>query len=299
MKRTGGLVGQSGPGWSCLLSVVLALAGCDEGTKGVPDGGLAAPRPVWEPGKLTLEGAVGDMTFSISDGDSKNGPLVIEAYFSGFPSGTKLSIGSSSATASDSGEYRAKLDVRDQVGKLALKDVLREAVDLGLDVKIAMPGREALATPLPAIDIRASLARAFGELPDQGWRFPGEPEHDGKASSAAVVGLPSSKRTMRVLGAAEKVWDIDWVAIESRAETARTKRCGGYQRRIDVKLKMYDGTIEVRDRRLGNSIREKTFQPSDKCPRNPLLSPDGSTLAFIRPQDVDGWLGKELGLKGK
>lgn len=280
-----------------LVGMALALSACDEAAESVVDGGAEAPRPAWQPGKLTLDGAIGDMTYRISDGDSDNGPLVIEAYFSGFPAGTKLSIGSSSATASAAGEYRAKEDVRSLVGKLPVKKALGDAVDLGLEVGIVMPGRKALTTPLPAIDLRASLARAFGELPDQGWRFPGEPAYEGTARSVAVVGPPSAKRQLRVLGPAEKVWDVDWVAIETRLETARTKRCGGYHRRIDVKLKMYDSKVVVRDRRLGNVIRERTFQASDKCPQNPLLSPDGSTIAYIRPQDVDAWLSDELGLK--
>ncbi|MBW2527064.1 MAG: hypothetical protein JRI23_22980 [Deltaproteobacteria bacterium] len=291
MRIAGGIVR-----WWWLV-VVLVLAACEQGGKGAPDAGGAPLRPVWAKGKLTLEGAVGDMTYAVSDGDSKNGPLVIEAYFSGFPSGTKLSIGSSTATASDSGEYRAKEDVRALVGKLPVKDVVLGAIDLGISVGIAMPGREPLTTLLPPIDIRPSLARAFGELPDQGWRFPDEPKYDGKARSVVVIGPASAKRQMRVLGPAEKIWDVDWVAIETRAETPRTKRCGGYHRRIDVRLKMYDSTIEVRDRRLGNSIREHDVKAPDKCSKNPLLNPDGSTIATIDPKDVDQWLSKELGLK--
>lgn len=282
-----------------MLVLAPALGGCEQGRESRPDGGGAAPRPTWEAQKLTLQGAVGDMTFSVSDGDSKNGPLVIEAYFSGFPAGTQLSIGSSSATASDTGEFRAKEDVRAKVGKLSVKSVLGDDVDLGLEVGIGMPGREVVTTALPPVAIKASLARAFGELPEQGWRFSGEPPYDGEARSVAIVGPPSAKRQVRVLGRAEKVWDIDWVAIETRAETPRVKPCGGYHRRIDVKLKMYDSTLKVRDRRLGSSITEKVIQASDKCPKNPLLSPDGSTIAYILPADVDRWLRGELGLKKK
>lgn len=284
-------------GWGLALGAALLSTGCDRPAADRPDAAAAAPRPVWQKGKLVLEGAVGDMTYDLSDGDSKNAPLVIEAYFSGFPAGSELSIGSSSATATASGEYRAKESVRDRVGQLTVDEALGDAADLKLTVGIAMPGRAPLETPLPPLDLRASLARAFGELPEQGWRFPGEPDYAGEPRSVAVVGPPSAQRTLRVLGPAKRLWEVDWVAIEQRHETPEVKRCGGYHRRIDVQLKMYGSKVTVRDRRVGNVLQEKDFAASDRCPQNPLLKPDGSTIAYVPPADVDRWLSQELGLK--
>lgn len=276
----------------------MLVAACEGGGASRSDAAKTPPPVSWEGHKLTLEGKTGDATFVMASSDDDE-PLTVKAYFSGFPAGTKFTLGKRTGVASAKGEHRTDVSVLANVGKLSLDQVTGDKVDLGLDVTIALPGYRDVHAKVPPFDIAASVASALATVRTSGLRFEGEPTHDGTATSVAVLGPPSAKRKMRVLGPAKQVWDLDWIAIEKRLEQVREKRCGGYQRRIDVVLKMHDSIIEVFDRRIGNVVREGTFKAPGKCPREPLLMPDGSTHAYALGEDVDAWLRDELGSKKK
>jgi hypothetical protein len=99
---------------------------------------------------------------------------------------------------------------------------------------------------------------------------------------------------MRVLGPGPLVRDIDWVAIETRGDVKKEKRCHKYKTRRDVVLKMHGSTVEVFERRSGKSVAKRDFEPSEECPKVPLLAADGSTHGYPSSDAIDTWLRKEL-----
>jgi hypothetical protein len=223
--------------------------------------------------------------------------MAVKGYFTGLPRGTNVTLGKTTGTAQDGADLRLAADVRDRAGTLALTDVASSKVDLDLTLSIVLPGSRALTTRLPSFELGPSVAALLGEARKGIVSFPGEPAYGGRARSVAVLGPASAKRELRVLGPAKQVWDIDWVAVEDQLPASREKPCRGYNRRIDVVLKMHDSAFVVHDRRMGVVALRKTFQAPDECPREPLLNPDGSTHAYVRRDEVDGWLKTELGLK--
>lgn len=284
------------------MALLLTLAGCEKSQDQGPTAPKPPPRRSWKANTLSFAAVPGEATFALSTGATEQDdakPLVLEVRCREFLKDTKIEIGSTSGTVSGGGEYEGRLDVRERVGKLGISDAIGGKADLDLKVTITVPGYEPVIEKLPSLEMGPALAYALSRAPDYGMSFKDEPAADGPPKSVAILGPPSSKRQIRVVGPAERVWDIDWIALEERSDTSRDKRCTGYSRRIDVVLKMFDSTIKVFDRRTGKPLKDKAFEAPGQCPKNPLLNPDGSTLAYVLYTDVDAWLRGELGLKKK
>jgi hypothetical protein len=280
------------------LVLTIALASCDAPPKGgSADAGKAPPSSKWQGNRLELEDGAGTASFEMSTGEGDDAPMAIKGYFAGLAPGTLVELGGKTSTVTDSAALRVAAPVQDRAGPILWSDLRNTSkVDLDLSVTITLPGFRLLSAKLPAFDVAPSVAALLAQARKSAVRFPGEPEYAGKPRSVVVLGPPSAKRDMRVLGPAKQVWDVDWVALERREGEPREKSCGSYPHYVNVVLKMVDSEFEVFDRRLGNAVRHKTFAASDVCPREPLLGPDGSTLAYVSPKDVDRWLRSELAL---
>jgi hypothetical protein len=96
---------------------------------------------------------------------------------------------------------------------------------------------------------------------------------------------------LEIVGKAEKVWDLDWIAVIEKIETARTKKCGGYEKvKGDIEVIQVDSAVKIYDRRSGKVLHEKTFRPKNECPSFAMVSGDKKAKAYVLPSDIQPWV---------
>ena len=122
-----------------------------------------------------------------------------------------------------------------------------------------------------------------------GWHE-GEPADEGKVGSVAMVKV-GGLSGIKVVGSADEVWDVDWVAVEEDRESQRVKSCDGYQKvKGNVDVTQVDSLVKIFDRRTGKKIAEQTFQPKDECPSFAMVSKDNKAKAYVIDTDIEPWV---------
>jgi len=285
-----------------LCALLLTVPACDKAKEVMSgdDGPISAD---WvEDYQMEIEGLEdAEASFHMvgSNRDGKD-PLVMNAYFNGFPAGTKVKVGETEKKVSESGYLNLELDMRDFLGKLSISQA-GKVVDLGVDIVISVPEREPLKTDLPEQKVGADLAAAFAAVQNRPVEFEGEPEPKEGDKSLVAVEADTSFSDFLVMGAAEKVWDIDLVGVFEKSMSARTKKCGGYQKlKGEVTIQMIDYRVTIYDRRTGERMAEHRVLAKDECPT--FISYDKKTKKASRyadKKDVHRWLREQLKSGGK
>jgi len=285
-----------------LCALLLSTPACDKAKQAVA--GASGPLSAdWtESYQMNVEGLdEAEASFHMvgSNRDGKD-PLVMNAYFNGFPVGTEVTVGDEKKKVSDSGYLSLEIDMRPFLGKLAVDEASKE-IDLGMDIEIHVPDRDPLKTKLPEQKVANDLAAAFARVRDRPVEFDGEPDASGKAKSLVAVEADTGFSDFTVMGPAEKVWDIDLVGVYEKSKSARTKACGGYKKiEGKVTIQMIDYKVALYDRRTGARTAEHRVLAKEECPM--FITYDKETKKASRyadEKDVHRWLREQLKGVGK
>lgn len=272
----------------------VVLAGCGKGSGGGKDDQaekLDAADAKWKDTELTI-GSANAKFFMTGSGEGD--PLFMDGYFDKFPAGTEVDVAGTKGTTDERGHLSLNIDMKNKVGALALRDLTSKAVDLDAKVIIKAPGSDTIEQKLPAMRVETAVGAALARVRDGALKFDGEPNDDGKVSSAALVDT-SSMSKLTLVGNAEKVWDIDWVAVETQKESDRTKACSGYEKvKGEVQVVQIDSVVKIYERRTGKMLHEQTFQPKEECPSFVSVSSDNKAKAFVLPMQVEPWVRENL-----
>jgi hypothetical protein len=281
--------------WAAIIALV-AGASC---SRGEGDGGVATdasgqkppPEPEWNDYKLKLRGMSADASFSMT-AEREEPPLHIKAFFNQFPKNTEITLGDARQLLDDRGHWAVNVDVRNEVGAMSAADVFGKKVALGVTFSIHIPGYQKLEAPVPEQRLDAALREALVRSRGVGLAFDGEPAPRPKAATAVVL---DSSSELRRIGPIERIWDIDWVAIEERDKApARTKKCSGYDNgALDIDL--FASTVSIHERRTGKAVEEKKFEASDRCPSFAAVTPGRKSTQFVSKEDIDRWVRGKLG----
>ena len=250
-----------------------------------------APKLEWNDYKLKVSGEKAEASFFMSTSDSEE-PTQLGGYFSDFPPGTSITLGTAKGTASDSGYFSTKVDVRDKLGELPLEAVFSGKVDLMLTVTLVLPGRAPVTEKLPPLDVKKAVGRTLARSQDRPVLFGTETEATKDPLDTAI--LVNAFGDPRLFGKGKLVRDVDWVAVETRTDSGRTKPCTGYKEGKTITLELLDSELELFDRRAGKSLKKQSFKASDECPTIAFVSGDGKSKAYASDKELDKWLRAEL-----
>lgn len=277
-----------------LGAAFLAQGGCDRGKDDDPSAGpavkLVASEAVWEGTNLTIGRAKAH--FYMTDSGDKD-PLFMNAYFEGFPGGTKIRLGDRDATTDRDGYLALDIDMAEKVGALPLRTVSSSQVDLELTVVIEAPGSELIEEKLPGMRVAPAVAAALARVRDGAVTFAGEPESDGVSSVAMVSADGISD--LKILGSADKVRDLDWVAVKETRDSGRTRSCGGYKAKGEeiegeIEVAQMDALVKIYERRTGKVVAEESFQPKNECPSFAMISADKKARARVLDSQIEPWV---------
>jgi hypothetical protein len=215
------------------------------------------------------------------------GKIGLHVTLNKFPKGSTAKIGDDSTTVDH--DY-ASLEVMlpFELGGVSIADGRdhNKKIDLGAKLVLEWPTTEPLETDVPPQKIWSGVAKALASIDKSPVKFVGEPESEGVDT---VVALDINGYIREVLGSGEKLQDIDLLATESRSETARTKKCTGYEKG-DIELTMMDSVVKLYERRSGKLVEEKTFAGQDRCPSVAFVSSDGKGKSYADTKEMDSWL---------
>lgn len=288
------------------LTAALAPLGCDKLGLGGGDAEKATeeedgpeksegpkkepPKGDWEDAilgaKLTFEG---DKAFVDVRLTGKRGKLVLNATARDFPKGSKLEAAGRKTTVDSAyGNLDAPLDDFD-FGAVTLADAQDNdaTVKTGAKLSVAWPDTKPLEVEVPALKVRIAVADAIKEIAKAPVTFTGEPEGDGKVDS--IIWLDINGSIDEVVGSGKVLKDVDLIATSEHIDTGRFKKCSGYEKG-DVNLEAVEKKVVAYDRRTGNAVADKTFQPKDRCPSFVMVSADGKGKNYVDEADVLAWL---------
>ncbi|MFO0549546.1 MAG: hypothetical protein U0271_14230 [Polyangiaceae bacterium] len=267
------------------------MAAC--GSKGLGGKGkgattLKASDAKWKDTELSIGKA--NAKFFMTGSNKDKDPLFMNTYFSDFPAGAEVTVGETKGTTSESGYLSLDVDMNGKVGGQSLKAISNGAVDLGVQITIKAKDSETIEEKLPAMRVEAAVAAGLAKVRDGAVKFDGEPADDGKVGSIALVEV-SSLSQIKLVGSADKLWDIDWVAVSEKRESGRVKACSGYEKTAgDVNVTQVDSVVKIYDRRSGKLVAEKTFQPKDECPSFAMVSKDKTAKNYVSDSDIEPWV---------
>ena len=256
----------------------------DEGPKKEP------PKGDWEDdilgAKLTFDGKKEAVEVRLT---GKRGKLILNATAKDFPKGSKLEAGGRKTTIDGAyGLLEAPLDDL-EVGAISLADAEDNdaRVKPGAKLSVAWPDTKPLEVEVPELKVRIAVADAIKEIAKAPVAFAGEPAADGKVDS--IIWLDINGSIHEVIGAGKTLQDVDLIATTEQIPTGRLKKCSGYEKG-DVQLEAIEEKIVAYDRRTGEAVADKTFQPKDRCPTVVMVSAAGKGKYYVDDADVVAWL---------
>jgi hypothetical protein len=277
--------------------VLIALLGCKSLKRkledGVKENTVAAREPIslsWEqPYKLTVQGTRAEGTFFPTK-ESDKPALRLQASFNGFPKGTKLKIGPDETTVGEGGYWSTLVDIKPALLKHSIDD-LTGPVDLGLELRVELPGAQPATTKLQKQDVKDGVRAAFARARDGGVTFGPGDEAAGKPRGAVVL---SGYSELDYIGGAKVLPDVDWVVIaEDQKEPRAVKTCSFKQGTSTLKL--FDATATVIDRRTGKRLAERVLKASSECPMFAYVNKeDNSAKRSVDRKDVVAYARSEL-----
>jgi hypothetical protein len=297
---------RSNPGLVCVLLVafplVLALGGCDKPSLGsseeeVEESPEKSTGPKKDPPKGDWEDDIIGAKLTFDDKKEvvevrltgKRGKMVLSATARDFPKGSKLESGGRKTTVDTIyGNLDVPLDDF-RLGEVALADAQDNdaTVKTSAKLSVAWPDTKPLEVDVPALKVRIAVADAIKEIAKAPVSFAGEPEGDGKVDT--IVWLDINGSIDEVVGSGKVLQDVDLIATSEHIDTGRFKKCTGYKEG-DVQLEAIEKKVVAYDRRTGNPVSDKTFQPKDRCPSFVMVSADGKGKNYVDEADVVAWL---------
>jgi hypothetical protein len=278
-----------------VAAAVAWAVGCsrsDGGGRAGDDDAKVEPAPAteWSDFKLKLRGMSAEASFIMTEGRDEP-PLHVSAYFRQFPKNTEVVIGDARHLLDDRGYWLVKVDVRDRLGAMSVDEVIGKKVTFDIAFTIDMPGYERVEGRVPPQRVDRSLREALVRSRGVGLAFKDEPAARPKPATAIVVDTSSD---LRRIGPLQRMWDIDWVAVEEReAQPAKTKRCSGYDNG-DLTLELTASLVTIHERRTGKIIEKKRFEASDRCPSFASVSANRTSPQFVSKEDIDRWVRDRL-----
>jgi hypothetical protein len=267
------------------IAVALIAASACGGEDSQPSGPV---KPVWI--GTELHAGKNQVIFRLGTAEQ---PLALEARFD-LRKGAELEVGGVAATPTKSGMGTLTVDVSAKLGALAVRKVFSgDPVELGVPVVLRVAGAPAIEEKLPPMSLDIALLQAFvtvGAGPSL--MFAGEPADDGKVTSAALV-EPSGVNRMQVIGVAEKLGELDWIAVTERTTTDRTAMCARADGSGDVEVKQVDSHVRIHDRRTGKLVHETVIAPPEPCPSVAYVSDDKATDG-VSLDAVRAWVQAQL-----
>ncbi|MEO1270476.1 MAG: hypothetical protein AAFX99_20505 [Myxococcota bacterium] len=253
--------------------------------------------------ELRLEGmSEAKATFFLRGGNTNGkAPMFINAYFNNFPDGTEFKVGTDEASANTSGYATLDVDMRPMAGAIKVDDIQNAKVDLGLKIVIDMPGYKPINEKLPPQTAKSAVGAMLAQVRDKPVTFTGEPKDTGRKPAMAMVEGETSMSSFKVLGPAERVWDIDLVGISTKQESDRTRLCKGYDKAPEgVTIKMVDAKVELYDRRSGDLLTESVVKARNACPSFVMINRDDmSAKTYASTRNIESWFRKTMRTHGK
>jgi hypothetical protein len=292
--------------WFVLLAAAALSFGCnkDEDTKddGATSGAKSkgpdrpAPKAEWADKtvgysrKLKLSG-LSEITAGAKGLD---GAVQLNLSLKKLPKGTVITVGEKKHTVE--GNYDSmQAPTTFKLGDVSIKKAqdFKYQIDLGVTLKIKMPGRKELSTKVPPIPVRGALHDLFKKAADGPLQFAGEPESKGKADTAAI--LDRNANLKKIVGRGKVLQDIDLISFEEKEETTRTKKCTGFKGG-PIKLIMVDSNVRVYDRRTAKLIKEKKFTAKTKCPSLAYVNKkDNTAKSWADTRAIERWVNRLIG----
>ncbi len=293
--------------WCVLLAAAALSFGCDKGQESKEEGSTStgakskgpdkpAPKAEWADKSVgysrTLKLAgLSEIRASTKGAD---GALVLDLSLKKLPKGTVVNVGEKKHTVAQNYDSM-QAPTKFKLGEVSLnkaKDYKYE-IDLGLTLKVKLPGRKELSTKVPALPLRTALNDVFKDAADGPLQFAGEPEAKGKPDTAVI--LDRSGHFKKFVGRGKVLQDIDLVSFEEKEETTRSKKCSGYKGG-PIKLMMVDSTVRVYDRRTAKLVKEKKFKASTRCPSVAYVNRKDSTAkSYAKNRDIERWVNRLIG----
>lgn len=285
-----------------VLSSCLALVACKAEPKASPAGPGSASGAVpseqprsqlsvrWEGKRFHIDGVDSIPgpygNFVVPTTPSNREDLALRVYLLNFPKGTKASAGKRSVTVEERQTLIEGIDFANKIhAGLPLQDVAAGVVELGVMLKLELPGKEPLSIAAPPQPVGHAIAKHLWAVEKGPVVFPGEPEKAGPLDSIAVVQARSHMQRLRVLGSGKSLGDLDWVAVERPPAEPRAKSCPTSSGVARV-VRGFDTLLKLYERRSGKLIAEHTV-PVD-------LSCELRNTERLQSQTVDSWLTQQL-----
>lgn len=209
----------------------------------------------------------------------------------GFPKGTQYAVGDQKGTIEDSYGSYAEVDVADKLGDVTIDGL--EKVDSGLSLKLSYPdGREG-ESKLPPVDFRYGLAEALKNAEHGPVRFGKEADDPKKTDSLLLV----QPMQFKLFGRGGKLSEVDYIAISTQlTEVTGTKTCTGYTDNAGnampaMTVNLKESEVVIYDRRTGDVVTKKTFEPDNTCPQFVFTAKDANSMDNYPPDEIiEAWL---------
>lgn len=254
---------------------------------------------VWEQHRLhSMTGPAHlDVRYELGDGADR---VIFDVEAEGLPPETEVDVSGTSGEADSSGALALRAEAPVALGEIRIGNIAEELVELDLDVPItiAAPEADVLEERVPPIHVSRIVGESLIEVPEGGVTFPGEPEEGREGSAIAALEADALHRPS-VVGDAETVSDLGWVAIAELHDSGREATCAyeleetGAETTLPVA--QYDAAVTIYDRRTGEAVAERTFEPEDECPRRVAIT--GRTQELEKSAEISvarPWIEDEL-----
>ncbi|MBI4957739.1 MAG: hypothetical protein HY908_37375 [Myxococcales bacterium] len=226
----------------------------------------ALPTVEWKDGKLTLKEIGAKGTVHVPD-------FEYSVRLEKLPRGTKVKLGEREEDAGDRGDFAAKLDLAARIGELTPKDAFdfRYKLDPQASLRLTFPGGGALDVSLPPHSVSYGASKALEALKD-GRPVLFGPGDVGASAPAAHSLIWVEHGKAEIFGPAQKLRDVDWVALADKLPGRPGKSCSGYKATGEkgpgrtIQVKLVDEEVSIYERRTAKLVDKKTFGAREDCP---------------------------------
>lgn len=237
-----------------------------------------------------------DQKFIVSGQDDMRGSLnmsqgVLTVYLTGFPPGTKATLGADSMDVRDIGACQVETPMTVYFGSVSTEDFLRGKVE-GVSLELEAPGQQAFSVALPA-QTALLLRDHLATVVDGPLLYVGE-EATAVTPPATIYWYHGASNDLIGVQAAT-LGGIDAIALTEEV-VADTKICPGYEAGDgslqDLTLELVEHVVTVVDRRTGTAVAEQGFPPIDNCPTSTFQFNGGAfkTQTVLPEDDIRTWL---------
>lgn len=182
--------------------------------------------------------------------------------------------------------------IDDRLANLTWKEL--EQADPKLELELSLVDGRTGKLPLKPIDVSYMVEESLREAQHHPVRFGTEPD-DPKQQDSLVWPRSSAHKH---IGKSGKLYETDWVLITNKTVGDKGKRrCGGYTTKgvpaPDITLILKETEAVIYDRRTGDVVDRKTFQPDASCPKFVMMG--GPTHESYEPDvAIASWAASKI-----